>query len=833
METVNTLGDKVDEATVGDDGRAGRSRRPRRARRPVSTQRPRRARRPRPRFLATVGALACLLAAGTVLLGAPIASAATTTGTADGTMTGATADAADAAPAAQAPATQAPAPMPFPQLGTLPPETGTPTPAPSDRPAVRPTIADPGDVTTATVRLHGRGTPGHRVRVGGPSAAGPSGCTTTVSADGTWACIAAVRSGPHQVFTVSDGSDPALGSSSAPASDVIVPPTIATSGPTTGPVSGDGSPGATVSVTVAGSTLDRTATVGSDGRWTVSLAGSGVREGRVTLSAAQTASTARGYRSDLRSAPSAPRTVVLDRSAPAAPVISAPGRGERIRSQPFTLRGTGEAGAVVTAYLDRAPICRSTVGADRRWTCAATGTAAAGTRSLTATQQDGAGNSSPSSASVPVLLSGPAAGSTGGPTAGASGAAADPDPTSAPTADASTGTAGHGHGAGTDGERDNGTGKRADATAGAGAAGGTAGGTGAGSGPGAGTSTGTTPGGSRAGVPDWSGRAGDWAAGTTYDRGVPAVQTAFSWSTVLLATGAAAGFLLLVAAPLALVGTAARGRLRWPRAALLGRNRSRADRRLGDDVLPTWAVAAVSVGIVGVTTLLGVGVSLEARYIRLALAVLLGGTVTTAAVVLATRWAAGADRSTVGFRTSPWLVLAALVGCLLTRTADLSPALVVGAVLVPVGRPGADTTALRLGSTLASGVRGATARSVALLALAAAGWAVHSVTHGSGFWTSFVSEFATTLCVGAVGAVVVSLVPLPGSTGAVLVAEARPRYVGLTVCAVALAAIVAGGPGPAPSPAQVGTAAGLSAVAVVLTWAWLRRPPAGQRAQQR
>lgn len=771
METVNTLGDNVDEGAVAD----GPVRRPR-----TSTR----------RSVRGAGALAAALAAVlpvvlTVLLGAPSASAADAT------------------------TTPVPSPTTFPQFGTLPPGTGNPTPLPSDRPAVRPTIADPGDVTTATVRLHGRGTPGHRVRVAGPAATGSTGCTATVPASGAWSCIATVRSGPQQVFTVTDGSDPALGSSSAPASDVVVPPSVTTDRPTIGPVTGTGFPGASVSVSVAGSAGDRTTMVGPDGWWTVAITG---RDGRHTVSAVQTASTADGFRSDLRSAPSAARTVLLDRTAPSAPVVTAPRTDERVPSQPFVVRGTGEAGAVLTAYLDRAPVCRSEVGPDGRWACTTTGsTVAAGTHTVTAVQQDAAGNASRSSTGVRVLLPGRSAQPTDGPSATPGGGGSGVPSPSAPGT-----TPGAGPG-GTDGS--------AGASPGAGASGtGTGGGSAHGGGTTGGGTTGGTTGDGQRGAPDWSGPAGDWTASTAYDRGVPTIQASFSWGTVLLATGVAAAFLLLVAAPLALVGASVRGRLRNPFAGLLGRNRSRAERRLGDDVLPTWAAVAIGVGVVGVTTLLAVGASFEARYVRLAVAVLLGAAVTTAVVVLATRWAAGADRASVGFRVSPWLVVAALVACGVTRLGDLSPALVVGAVLVPVGRPGADTGALRLGSTLASGVRVATARSVGLLVVAALGWALHSVPSGSGFWSALVSEFATTLCVGAVGALVATLLPVPRSAGAVLVAGARARYVGLTVAAVALAAVVAGGPAPvAPSPTEVAVAAALCAAGGALCWAWLRR----------
>ncbi|RDI02214.1 hypothetical protein DEU32_101118 [Curtobacterium sp. AG1037] len=821
MEAVNTLGDNVDETAVGGDGRV---RRPR-ARRLVGT-------------VAALSAAAALALSGALVLGTPAeataatssmststtatstakpgvatpdaaAPAATTTTETDGT---ADTTAATAAPAERTAtkATPAPTGTPAPLLGSLPPDaggsgSGSPTPTPTDRPAVRPTIADPGDVTTATVRLHGTGTPGHTVRITGPVG---TGCTATVGADGSWACMATVRSGPQQVFSVTDRDDTVLGSSSAPASDVVVPPSVTTAGPTAGPLSGTGLPGATVTVGVVGARGEAVATVRADGTWTVALGSVAAQDGRLTVTASQTASTAGGYRSDLRSAASTPRTVTLDRTPPSAPRIETPRSGSTIDAAGTTIAGSGEPGATVTAYVDRAPVCRTRVGDDGRWRCSTEGSVlSGGTHAVTALQQDAAGNVSPSSPAIRVRASGSTTSPSTAPGTPSS-TASNASPTGPPgrTAGATPGTT---------------------PTAGGvvpGSASSDPGGTTGGSG------TAGDPG-SR-GVPDWSGPAGDWAAATTYDRGVPSLAASFSWGTVLVATAVAAGFLVLVTTPLALVGAAARGRLRtsWlrnPFAGVLGRNRTRAERRLGDDVLPTWAAVALGVGIVTVATLLGVGVGLEARYVRLAVAVLAGSAVLTAAVVVATRWAAGRDRGTVGFHVSPWLVLAALVACALTRTTDVSPALVVGAVLVPVGRPVADTGALRLGSVLAAGVRSATARTGALLVVTVVGWTLHSVTPDTGFWAALGSEFATTLCVGGIGALVVSLVPVAGSAGATLLDAARGRYVGLAVASLALAAAVYAGSAVRPTGPGVVTAVATAAVALlVVGWWWQRRPGA-------
>ncbi|WIA97658.1 MULTISPECIES: Ig-like domain-containing protein [unclassified Curtobacterium] len=803
METVNTLGDNVDERAVGDDGPAERPRGRRRARAGALGA-------------ALVAAVAGLLVIAPAALADTAAPATTTPAvTAGNTATASPLTASTEALAAEAPAAaeaQTPAagsstgaPDRTPLLGTLPPATGrpgTPTPTPTDPPVTRPTIADPGDVTTATVRFNGSGTAGHAVQVSGPA---DTGCGTTVAADGSWACLATVRSGPQQVFTVTDRTDPALGSAAAPASDVVVPPVVTTAGATVGPVSGTGLAGARVAVAVAGSTGEASAIVGADGRWTVPLAATGAQDGQLTVTATQTASTAAGYRSDLRSAASAPQRVVLDRSAPAAPVVTAPVSGDRLTEATTTVSGTGEPAAVLTVYLDRAPVCRTTVGGDGTWRCTTSGPGAtAGSHDLTATQQDAAGNFSPSSSVVRVVVAGDAV-------AGATASAGTPTPGRGTTPTRAGAGPGATAGPGTPVPDPAGTGTSTGAPSDGGA--GTTGGPSAGhGGPGSGASR------------DWTGPAGDWTASTSFDRGVPTVQSSWSWPTAGTAAAVAVGFLVLVAAPLALVGAAARGRLRNPFVGLLGRNRPRSERRPGDEVLPTWAAVTLGVGIVAVTTLLGVGVSLEARYVRLALAVLVGSALLAAAVVLATRWAAGSDRALVGFRVSPWLVAVALVACAVTRAADCSPALVLGLVLVPVGRPGDGTGSLRLASTTANGVRVATARTTAVLVLAVTGWVLHSLTPETGFLPALTSEVATTLCVGGVGALVASLVPVPGTAGAVLLAHARTRYVALAAVSLALGTAVLSGPGTAGPAGTAATAVAVTcALGALATWWVLRR----------
>ncbi|PYY36875.1 hypothetical protein DEJ16_01880 [Curtobacterium sp. MCJR17_055] len=685
------------------------------------------------------------------------------------------------------PAPAAPSPSPS-RTPVAPPSGGTPT---------APTIADPGDLTTDLARFSGRAAPGHGVRVADPAVPSASVCRTTARADGTWSCVGTVHSGPAQVFTVLDTTTSSLPSADAAPSDVIVPPVVTTRRPTAGAVTGTGRPGATVTVTRAGSTAVRTAVVGPAGTWHVSWAvGPGApADGPSTVTATQTASTADGYRSDLRSAVSPPSSITIDRTAPAAPRIGTPSASAVVGARSVRIAGTAEPGTIVTAYVDDVAVCRAEVTASGTWSCRVADVLRGGAHRISAGAQDVAGNTSRAAPAVPVRVSGPSA---AGPSP-TDGSGSDPGadrPSSGSGAVAPTPRPGRGQQSDPEDGPGGGPGSPADGPPSAGV-------------PGGGTD------GRPDGRPDWSGPAGDWTVATAYDHAVPTIQSSFSWRTLAIAVGVAAAFLLLVAGPVRVLAGALRGRLPRPASRFTGRNRPRSERTRGDDALPAWVSIAVGTTLAAVSTLLGTGIALEARYVRLALAVLAGVVVLTAGVVLATRWAAGEDRRAVTFRVSPGLVLAAVVASGLTRTADLSPALVVGVLLVPVGRTDVDTAAMRLGNGVAACARSATWRSVTLLVLAAVGWVVHSVTAGSGFTASLVSEFASTLCVGGLGALVVTLLPLRGSAGAALAAVSRPRYGALEAVAVGLAAAVYSGP----TGTHLPLVAWASAVAVVVALA--------------
>ena len=712
-------------------------------------------------------------------------TASTTTGTGTTTSAGTTTSTSTASTTAGTDAgTNAVAPA-DPVAPTDPPTASAP---PSPAPPVDPTIDDPGDLTTAIARLGGTGTPGDGVRVADPAAPTASICAATVTGAGSWSCTGPVRSGPQQVFTVIDTTDSSLHAADAPASDVVVPPTVTTSGPSTGGVSGTGLPGASVTVAASGTSAVRTATVGQDGTWFVSWAtGTGqLSDGHVTMTATQTASTALGYRSDLTSAASTPVDVTIDRTAPDAPVVQSPAAGSRIRTQPITVAGTGESGDAVTVYIDSNPVCRATVTSGR-WSCTTAGESIPdGDRSLVAGQRDPAGNFSPVSAAVSLTLAGapvdtPPPSSTSGSTPATPRPA--PNTPGAPTGGAS--------GSG-------------------GATGGTAPGPGAG---GDGTDGGT-------GTSDDGVATGAWSVATAYDGAVPTIQSSATLRTLLVAVIGAAAFLALVAAPLKLAVRTTRGRVGLRRARFTGRNRTTAERSLGDDAgVPAWATLGLAVAIASLLALLGTGVAAEARYARLTIAVVLGTAVLTAGVVLATRWAAGVDRHAITYRLSPWLVLAALASCVVTRSLDLSPALLLGVLVVPTGRIGTLSTGRRI-STCG---RSATWRIGALLVLVAVGWVLHSAVTRHGFWSELVGEFAITLCVGGIGSLVTTLIPVAGSAGAALWATSRTRYAALASIGIALAVAVYSGPAGNHVSLLV-MLVGVAGCAVVglVTWTWVR-----------
>src|SRR5690606_23056589 len=112
-------------------------------------------------------------------------------------------------------------------------------------------------------------------------------------------------------------------------------------------------------------------------------------EGDHTITAVQT---------DIAGNQSAPatRSFAIDTTAPAAPAITSPTDGGITGDATPQVSGTGEAGSTVTLVdEDDNPVCTATVQSDGTWTCTPSTALGDGEHTLTATQTDAAGNTSP------------------------------------------------------------------------------------------------------------------------------------------------------------------------------------------------------------------------------------------------------------------------------------------------------------------------------------------------------------------------------------------------------------------------------------------------------
>ncbi|ARC57537.1 hypothetical protein AS850_10665 [Frondihabitans sp. 762G35] len=209
--------------------------------------------------------------------------------------------------------------------------------------------------STVSVPASGTAQPGARVSV---SLDGGTAVVVTAGPDGSWSTtFAGVAVGTHEVAaaeTLADGTTTpvtnAFTVAVAPALVVTTPQAgqsfqIPAGGTATVPVSGTGLPGAGVSVTLDGGT-PATATVGSDGTWTVSFPG--VAAGDHSVVATQTvrgtdqAPVEVSFSVDVTTAPAAP--VVI--TAPTAGTVVPDADGNGLVDLPVS--GTGEPGSTIT-----------------------------------------------------------------------------------------------------------------------------------------------------------------------------------------------------------------------------------------------------------------------------------------------------------------------------------------------------------------------------------------------------------------------------------------------------------------------------------------------------
>jgi predicted nucleic acid-binding Zn-ribbon protein len=251
----------------------------------------------------------------------------------------------------------------------------------------------------------------------------------TEAADGTSATASVsvvsltVRVGPAiaPLATFTIDLLPLTAAAEAPVGGIDCPPPAPTvTEPEDGAVINDATPtytgtgiaGATIDLTVDGTTIEDAATVDEDGNWeftpTTELA-----DGPHTVSATQTLDGA-------TSVASAVNDFVVDTDAPDAPVITDPDEGSTITDNTPTVTGTGEPGATVTVAVDGEEIDDVTVDGDGNWELPLTDPLDDGEHTVSATQTDEAGNESAAddvtfvvdTEALPPVITAPADGSS-------------------------------------------------------------------------------------------------------------------------------------------------------------------------------------------------------------------------------------------------------------------------------------------------------------------------------------------------------------------------------------------------------------------------------------
>ncbi len=208
--------------------------------------------------------------------------------------------------------------------------------------------------------------------------------------DGTLALTVTARDAAGNVSSPSGGLALTIDTTvpGAPVVDYLAP----TNDPTP-TVTGTAEIGALVTVSLAGIPLG-TDTVGTDGTFSITL-GAGLAEGNNTL-------TVSALSPGGTPSPAAPLTVVLDTSPPDAPVITA---FASPTSDPTpTIAGSAEAGSVVAISADGTLLGTATADATGRFTFTPATPLPDSTVALTARAQDIAGNLSPVSGSVAVVI---------------------------------------------------------------------------------------------------------------------------------------------------------------------------------------------------------------------------------------------------------------------------------------------------------------------------------------------------------------------------------------------------------------------------------------------
>jgi cysteine-rich repeat protein len=236
---------------------------------------------------------------------------------------------------------------------------------------------------------------------------GASVCTATVSASGAWSCMTILGNGTW-VVTASQTLMNVTGPSSAartftvsgtlPTVVIAMPPAINAMNAGTYVVSGTCTAAAgNVSLTV-GTLLSMTA-CSAGGTFTATVDTRSLPDAaQVTLSASQT--NASGTVVDTKYA-------LKDTVVPAAPQVTSPANQARITDTRPAITGTGEPNATVTVTLNGTVAGTAVADGNGQWTFTPASALMTGANTVSATQTDVAGNTSPSSPTTTFTIEAP------------------------------------------------------------------------------------------------------------------------------------------------------------------------------------------------------------------------------------------------------------------------------------------------------------------------------------------------------------------------------------------------------------------------------------------
>ncbi|RDV46302.1 hypothetical protein DOE76_03945 [Leifsonia sp. ku-ls] len=661
------------------------------------------------------------------------------------------------------------------------PPTTTPTPTP----VTLDTLPD-ALVTSFPLTVSGSGTPGDRITAtAGSSPGAAETCQATVDDSQRWTCdLASLPDGGAVPVRAESAS---TGSADSGKVKVLHPPVIAGDGVLAmgGGVRGTAYPNASVTVT-ADNGASCTFPADGNGAWGCVLSGD-LPDGRHTVTATQVAPF-----SSTRSAKSARTTIDVDRTAPPAPSITAPGPGASLTAGRSTaFGGAGEDGAHVTLYATNAQgttvVCTADV-AGSAWACQ--GALPAGGYQLSALQRDAAGNVSAGSNTIAVTVAGAPAPPKPSPTR-------TPTPTPTPTVPAPAA-------------------------------------------PGAAPPSGPLRPDTRGWVP------------TPFTAASAPVVTAASLPGWMRSVGLAVAALLLLVLPARLLAAAlARGRQQRDagrrRSSLFGRNRPRAEvtdasALFGRDRAPrTGPVAAVgaaasaaagrtaagqprwlapvTVAAAAVLVTFSTPLTDAATYLRVLLAIAIAVTAVNAVWVLVGRGLAAHLRLPAPHLTvRPGLLVVVAVASLGSRLLGLAPALLFAVVLAVTVGPHAGR--VRRGRVAAVQIS-------AVAALGVLAWlAVGVLPAPTGWFSALLVELVNAVALVGIGSAAILLLPVGGLAGRAVAQWSRWLWGGLSLVVytvlfallLPVASLIERGVGVV---AIVGVAAGFAAASVAF-WLWER-----------